>query len=137
MTNQEKIEYLKQYKYLNQHIEALLEEKERWKSKAEKVTSTITGMPHGSDGENPRELAICRMIDCENVATGMIDDFVDLGNNIKEAIENVDDIVLRLVLIHRYIEGKKFEEIAYSMNISWRHIHRLHRKALDKIEVNC
>ena len=133
MTNQDKIAYLKQYKYLDRHIDQMLEEKERWRTRAEKMTSTWSDMPKGSDGEDQRELAICKMLDCERVVTGMIDDLVDLGREIKEIISQVDDEILRELLMHRYIEGKKFEEIAVGMNYSWRQIHRLHTRALNKI----
>jgi DNA-directed RNA polymerase specialized sigma24 family protein len=111
----------------------MLEEKERWRTRAEKMTSTWSDMPKGSDGEDQRELAICKMLDCERVVTGMIDDLVDLGREIKEIISQVDDEILRELLMHRYIEGKKFEEIAVGMNYSWRQIHRLHTRALNKI----
>ena len=34
----------------------------------------------------------------------------------------------------RYIEGKKWEEICVEMHYSWPQIHRIHRKALDKLK---
>ena len=133
MTTKEKIEYLKQYKYLNRHIDRLLEEKEMWKARAEKVTSTVSDMPHGSDGENQRELAICKMADCERVVTGMIDDYVDLGNEIKALINTVKEENLKLLLLYRYIDCKTWEQIAVNMDYTFQWVHHLHGVALEKI----
>lgn len=137
MTNQEKIKYLKQYKYLDDHINQLLEEKEQWRNRAEKMTPTWSDMPKGgTDDENLREMAICKMMDCERLATRMIDEYVDLGKEIKAVIDTVDDIGSRLLLNYRYIEGLTFEEIAYKMSYSWRQVHRIHSEALNKINMS-
>lgn len=135
MTNQDKIAYLKQYKYLDNHIKRLLEEKERYQTIAEKITPTLSDMPHGGTGENPKELAICKMMDCERVATRMIDDYINLGNEIKALIDTVEDDDLRLLLLYRYIDGKTFEQVAVDMCYTWRWIHKLHSKALDKLDI--
>lgn len=99
MTNPNKMAYLKQYKYLDQHINKLIEESERWKSRAEKSTPTLTGMPQGGDGENQRELAMCRMIDCDRDITNMIDELCCLRNKIKAYIADTGDNDERLLLV--------------------------------------
>jgi hypothetical protein len=134
MTNREKIEYLKQYKNLDRRINRKLEEKERWKSKAEKVTSTITDMPRGKDEENQRELAIAEMMDCEKEAVTMIDYFVDLGREIQSVIDTVENDDLRILLEYRYIDGHKWEKIAVEMNYDYQYIFELHRKAIKAMK---
>lgn len=133
VTNQDKIRYLKRYKLIDNSINNLLREKEMWQTRAEKITQTFTGMPSGGDGENQRELAICKMIDCENDVVRLIDQFVDLGNEIKAIINRVTEDELRLLLENRYIHGKTFEQMAVDMHYSWRWIHVLHKKALSKL----
>ena len=58
---------------LNKKIDRLLQEAETWRTRAERVTPYLTGMPSGGHGENPRELAICRMVDCETEAKYLIE----------------------------------------------------------------
>jgi DNA-directed RNA polymerase specialized sigma24 family protein len=133
VTNREKIDYLKQYKNLDKYINHLLEECERLRTRAEKVTPTLTGMPTGGDGENQRELAICKLVDLNNEINEKIDQYVDLGRDIQATIDGIGDIHFRQLLTYRYIDGMTFEEIAVCMNYSWKQIHRLHSQALNKI----
>lgn len=133
MSNQEKIAYLKQYKTLDKHINRLLEEKEMWFTRATKVTQTIDDMPRGGDGEDARQKAIASMMDADMRATQAIDEYADLGKEIKAIIKSIGDSTLELLLEYRYIDGKTFERIAVDMNYSWKQTHRLHNEALTKI----
>lgn len=49
----------------------------------------------------------------------------------------IDDITdsysQRKVMLKRYVDGKKFEAIAYEMNVDVRYIFRLHKQVIDKI----
>lgn len=91
MTSKEKIQYLKQYKYLDNHIDRLLEEKEKWRARAEKITPTISDMPNGGDGENQRELAICEMMDCEVEINRLIDQLDNLRQQIRGYISETGE----------------------------------------------
>ena len=53
---------------------------------------------------------------------------------ISEAIEKVPISPLRTILIERYINYRTWEQIAVSISISERHIHRKHKKALREVE---
>ena len=133
ISNQDKITYLKRYKDLDRHINRLIEEKERWYTKATKVTPTISDMPHGSDGTDSRLEAIHKMMETEEEINIEIDKYVDMGREIKAVINSVEEENLRLLLLYRYIDGKTFEQITVDMSYSWKQVHRLHSKALNKI----
>lgn len=87
----QKNEWLKKYDYLNTSINKLIEEKQKWQSKAEKCTTVITGMPHGGDGESPRELAMCEMIDCEAEINKLIDQLHQLRRQVRNYITESGD----------------------------------------------
>lgn len=135
MTNHEKVKWLKQYKYLDNHINRMLEEKERYKSVALKITPTWSDMPKGGDGENPRELAICKMMDCEKEIEKMIDEYADLGNDIRGKINDIDNLELRLLLNYRYIDGLTWELISVKMGFTFQWVHILHSRALGEIKI--
>lgn len=135
MTNKEKKEYLYRYRNLESSIERLLEEKERWQTRAEKITPAITDMPRGGDAENQRELAICNMMDCANQAAEKINEQTKLKTEIEKAIESVGDDRLELLLVYRYIDGEQWEDITRLLDCSWTHTHRLHAMALEKIKI--
>lgn len=56
-----------------------------------------------------------------------------LQESIEEAINLVDDSLLRELLTEKYILGKTLEQIAFNLNYSVRQIERLHKKAIEKI----
>lgn len=82
--NQDKIQFLKKYKELNRGIKRQLDKKEMWLSRATKVTQTITDMPRSGDGENPRELAACEMMDCEMEINQLIDQLCNLRQQVRQ-----------------------------------------------------
>ena len=135
MTNREKIDYLKQYKHLDEYINQLIEDCARLRSRAEKITPTLTGMPQGGDGENQRELAICRLIDLNNEINEKVDKHVDLGGKIRREIASIDSMNLRVLMYHRYIDGMKWENICVAMGYEWAQIHRMHKEALTLIVI--
>ena len=58
-----------------------------------------------------------------------------LRKNIEEKISAVDNPLLSELLYQKYILGKTLEELSYIFNYSLRHIERLHKKALEKIDI--
>ena len=135
MTNREKIDYLKQYKNLDKYINHLIEDAERLRTRAEKITPTLTGLPQGGDGENQRELAICKLVDLNNEIDEKIDLYVDLGREIRGNIDSVPDVILRTILLLKYIEGLTWEQIAVDLQYSWRNVHYLHSRALKEFNI--
>ena len=60
-------------------------------------------------------------------------DIVDLDNWKKdtyERIERLDDLDQRNILIARYMQGKRWEKVAFELNFSISQIYRLHGAAL-------
>lgn len=135
MTNKEKKEYLYRYRNLENSIKRLMEEEDRWRTRAEKITSTITDIPKSENDENQRELAICNMIDCANQVAQKIIEQVKLKREIEEAIESVGDDGLELLLTYRYVDGRQWEEITQLLGCGWRQTHYLHARALQKINI--
>ena len=135
MTNREKIDYLKQYKNLDKYINHLIEDAERLRTRAEKITPTLTGLPQGGDGENQRELAICKLVDLNNEIDEKINLYVDLGREIRGNIDSVPDVILRTILLLKYIEGLTWEQIAVDLQYSWRNVHYLHSRALKEFNI--
>ena len=51
------------------------------------------------------------------------------------ALEHIKELKLREVLLNRYVEGMAWEKVALAMNYSIKHVHRLHNKALEQLEI--
>ena len=133
MTNQEKKEYLLGYQRLNQRINRLLLEQQQWRELATRVSPNLSGMPRGG-GEGGTQGTISKIIDLETEINAEIDKLVDKRKEIESIIRAVEDSTLRTLLEYRYINGKKWEEIALMMGYDYRWILRLHGRALNAVD---
>lgn len=130
MTNQEKKEYLLGYQYLNQRINRLLLEQQQWRELATRVSPNLSGMPRGG-GRGGAQGAISKIVDLETEINAEIDKLVEKRKEIEGIIRAVEDNILRTLLEYRYINGKKWEEIALMMGYDYRYIFKIHGKALS------
>lgn len=123
-------EYLLQYRRAEQEIDRLLEEKARWETLAEKVTPTPSKAP-GRPGSNDRVgMAVAKIIDLEREIDTKVDRLVDFRREIERAISKMHGPKEREVLLRRYIQGERWEEIAEKMGLNLRWVHRVHGRAL-------
>lgn len=132
MTNQEKKEYLLGYQYLNQRINRLLLEQQQWRELATRVSPNLSGMPRGG-GRGGAQEAISKIVDLETEINAEIDKLVEKRKEIEGIIRMVEDSTLRTLLEYRYINGKKWEEIALMMGYDYRYILKIHGKALSAL----
>ncbi len=132
--HREKIAYLNQYRYADKEIDRKIRELENWKSKIFNVTSTISDMPKGKGRVDTIATGIANISEIEERINTDIDILVNLRKNIESQINKVKDLKQKEVLKCRYLDFKKFEEIAVELKIDIRWIYRLHEKALDNLK---
>lgn len=93
----------------------------------------IDGMPRGAtSGDNVEQMAILRTM-LEDRATRARDRALQLSDEINDAIDGLDNSDQRRVLRLRYINGYCWEQVAISMNMSVRTVHRVHGQALNEL----
>lgn len=134
MNNQEKKEYLLSYQHLNQRINRLLLEQQQWRELATRVSPNLSGMPRGGGGGGTQG-AISKIVDLETEINAEIDKLVEKRKEIEHIIRAVEDSTLRTLLEYRYINGKKWEEIALMMGYDYRYILKIHGKALSQLDL--
>lgn len=95
----------------------------------------IDGMPRGGSGEKSHiidrkgdELDNLRKLYREKVA-----ELADRMAEIEQAIEPLAPTERTIIRLH-YFQGLTWEQVAVEMNYTWRHVHRLHGKALEKLQ---
>lgn len=59
-----------------------------------------------------------------------------LREKIEEDIERVDGGILSEVLSQHYLCGRSLEQTAYALNYSKRHIERLHKTAMERLNIS-
>ena len=138
MTNKEKIAYLRKYREYGAEIERLEEEIARWRAQAEKTTTTIKDVPVQCNGS--RDRLQDSVIEIDQVVTVLAEAQHELARtriSIERAISTVVEDRLQRLLRYRYIDGMTFEKIAVKMNFAYRHVRRLHGRAVSKVVLEC
>ncbi len=128
-------EYLSQYGQLNREIDRLLEEKARWMALALRATPSLSEEPKGGGRPGGRiPAAVEKIAEWEEKINEKIDRLVKLRQEIEERVRCIPDPKQREVLLRRYVQGQKWEQIAVQMNLDYRWVLRLHGRALLTIE---
>ena len=83
-----------------------------------------------SGPKNSLEETICKIDELERTINARIDELVDLKNATLKAIQILPDFDQQNVLIARYIDGKKWLDIAFDLNFSISQVYKIHGKAL-------
>lgn len=131
--NAEKIKYLSRYIALNRRIDRLLEEKAKWWSLCLKTTTNLSQTPGGGESGSPVERPMDKVLEIETEINREIDELQTVRQEIRAALNQLEDENLKLLMEYRYIDGLTWEQIAVKMNYSYMQICRLHGKALRTI----
>lgn len=133
--NELKIRYLSRYRRLNERIDRLLEEQSRWREMALKITPVLSQTPGGGNG-SPIERPMDKVLEIDEEINREIDELQTVRQEIRAALNQLEDESLKLLMEYRYIDGLTWEQIAVKMDISWRWSIKLHGKALGKIKIS-
>lgn len=124
MNYDEKKEFFANYKLLNSRIDSLLKQKEEWSEKALLI-----------DKVYPTSKCINRVIELERDIDREIDRLIDLRKYIFSLINTLDEELLKRIIEMKYIEFKPFEKIGEEIGYCEKQVARLHRKALNLIDL--
>ena len=129
-----KRDYLSRYRNNELEIERLEETIEKWESRAERVTACYDSIKTPG-GDDRMQCAIDMICELRNALYDRLVDSTELRYEIENKISSVKDDRLRLILEYRYIDGMNWEHISERLHTEYRWILRLHRRALDMIEL--
>ena len=128
-------EYLTNIRNMATRVRFLQDELERLRADAASASISLDGMPRVSGKGDKLERLAIKLAEYD---TELQDELTALLNEKQRAVKMIAELSpkYQTILTERYLHAKKWEQIAYEMNISWRHCHRLHGNALynfDKI----
>ena len=133
--NREKIAWLNRYREYDREIDRKCEELSRWRSRATRVTPTLSLAPGGGGSGDSMAQAIEKIVTIEAEINAEIDRLLLIRGEVEKAIKAVPEPTLRTVLELRYIDGHTFEGTADKMNMSYQWVCVLHGRALKFISV--
>lgn len=128
-------EYMEQARYLDMQINSKIEQVRTLNELATKVTTVYSDMPHSPNRNTGRmEETIAKIIDLEHEIDRDIDALVDLKQEIIHIVNSIESAEYRTILEMRYLQFKKWEQIALSMSTNLRWVYRMHGRALNEIQ---
>ena len=92
------------------------------------------GMPHGTDMRDLSDY----MAKYDEIYTAIIKARyrrLEAFQRVQASIEEMDDDKEKELLTLRYLKGLKWEEIAVKMGYSWKHMHRIHARAINNLKM--
>lgn len=117
----------KELNQIKQKVEAL--EAALYSPKAQK----LTGTPASTAGSDHREALIDRHTELLDHYREKAAELAGEQLAVETAIEALDP-TSRMLLRHRYIDGLTWEEVCVQLSYSWRQIHNIHGRALEKLK---
>lgn len=135
MTNQEKKQYLRRYRDIDDELDQLIEERADWMDRATKITVSASGMPGGGSERGSMESAVLKIAEIQREIDAKIGQANAARKEIRGCINDVRDPRLRRLLRLHYINGLTFEEVADRMHYSLRWVFKLHGMALSEVRV--
>ena len=123
---------LKQYQYIQKEIDVLLAEKQALICTIGRVKPLHSGLSGGGKSD-PAGNIVCKVDFLERRIDKKIDDLIKLRIKIEAVIDKLEQQE-SLLMRMRYIEGKKWEQIAQELHYDYRHVIRKHGEILQKIK---
>lgn len=129
-------QYLRRIRFLDKTINAKLEQIMVHRSLAAKVTSALQECPQFRSGYHEDRLAniVAKIVDLEEQLQKDLEEYINLKKKVIMQINSMEDGRLKLVLYHRYLNQKTWEDIACDLNCSTQWVHALHGQALREFE---
>ena len=95
---------------------------------------TLDGMPRNSspDGNRMESLSHKHM-HLQHLYEAKVTELDRRMAEIEAAIEPLEPAERTLIRLH-YFQGMPWEEVAVKMNYSWRHVHRIHSRIIQKLQ---
>ena len=135
MEYNDKVRWLRRYLDAQRKERVLVEEVERLRAEAERVTPLLSGMPGGGPNADKLPAAVGRIIDAQQQLEAQINCCHAIRREVVAAINTVTDDRQHEILHRRYILGQRWERIAVDMDLVLRWIYRIHRRAVCDLAI--
>lgn len=134
MNYQEKLDFLRSYRWALAGEQELLAQIQEARARAGRVTRALSGLPGSPGDASSLERAVEALIDLQQQLAAQVEASCAARCRVEAAIRTVRDPRQQAILRLHYLSGKTFEQIAVELHYSYRQILREYRRAMDVIE---
>lgn len=130
-------EYLQQAYRLDNRINSNIKEMGDLREMAASISSPKYGdkVQISRDGDAPFVGALNRIWELEKKIDEEIDTLVDLKDQIRDVISQIENVDEQMVLRYRYIHNYTWEQIGMALSADESTIRRCHKKALARVKL--
>lgn len=133
MTIEEIKAKLKRYRFIAGEISDLLDERERLRSLAEKITPSLSFAPvHGANTDKMASV-VANLIEVERYIEKRSKELLRARMEAEQLIDRLADERHRAVLKSYYFSRRSWEECCVAVGYEWAQIHRIHSMALYEL----
>ena len=133
MTIEEIKAKLKRYRFIAGEISDLLDERERLRSLAEKITPSLSFAPvHGANTDKMAPV-VANLIEVERYIEKRSKELLRARMEAEKLIDSLSDERHRAVLKSYYFSRRSWEECCVAVDYEWAQIHRIHSRALYEL----
>lgn len=133
MTIEEIKAKLKRYRFIAGEISDLLDERERLRSLAEKITPSLSFAPvHGANTDKMAPV-VANLIEVERYIEKRSKELLRARMEAEQLIDRLPDERHRAVLKSYYFSRRSWEECCVAVGYEWAQIHRIHSGALYEL----
>lgn len=124
---------LKRYRFIAGEISDLLDERERLRSLAEKITPSLSHAPVHSVSGDKMAGSIANIVELEKYIERKSSELLRARMEAEELIDSLPDLRHRAVLKSYYFSRRSWEECCVAVGYEWAQIHRIHSGALYEL----
>lgn len=125
--------YLRQYRSVHAMLEAKRTQLIDMEMMIDIISYDLTRERIQAPPSDKTARAAVKLADMKKELERDIDHLLDILCEITKAINSVNDLSLRAVLFERYVNLKKWEEIALMLGLCTRQVLNMHNKAIKEI----
>lgn len=133
MTIEEVKAKLKRYRFIAGEISDLLDERERLRSLAEKVTPSLSFAPVYGANTDKMAPVVANLIEVERYIEKRSKELLRARMEAEQIIDRLPDERHRAVLKSYYFSRRSWEECCVAVGYEWAQIHRIHSRALYEL----
>lgn len=133
MTIEEIKAKLKRYRFIAGEISDLLDERERLRSLAEKITPSLSFAPVYGANTDKMAPVVANLIEVERYIEKRSKELLLARMEAEQIIDRLPDERHRAVLKSYYFSRRSWEECCVAIGYEWAQIHRIHSRALYEL----
>lgn len=119
--------------YAQRALKSELDQLQELRSLAQKVTPSYSQTPGGSGSGKALENAVAKIVEQEKIVASCCDELCVQLDEVRALISPLPYGPMRIVMQRRYLNYKKWGQVAADLGYTWQYVHELHSKALKKI----